>query len=78
MGIAWLAQDLAGGWFGARGSDEAVLRAARGMFGGVGEAAGGGSVAASEPAWWGWPQVSLMSGRTVLAVEEVAASERGS
>ena len=76
MGIAWPAQDLPGGRFGASGSDGAVLTGARGLFGGIREAAGVGAAAGTEPAWWGRTQVSLMSERRVLAVGEVEPSER--
>ena len=60
----------------ARGSDEAVRTGAGGLFGGVGETAGVGVAAVAEAAWRGWTQVSLMSERTVLAVEEVEPSEQ--
>ena len=76
MGIAWPAQDLVGGRFGARGPDGAVRTGAGGMFGGVGEAARVGGAAGTEPAAWGRTQVSLMNERAVLAVEEVEPSEQ--
>ena len=76
MGIAWSAQNLFGGRFGARGFDGAVLTGARGMFGGVGEAVGVGAELACEPAACRRTQVSLMSERRVLAVGEVEPSER--
>ena len=57
MGIAWPVQDSLSGPLGARGPDGAVLTGTGGVFGGVGEAAGGGNVPATEPAACGGTQV---------------------
>ena len=75
MGIVWAIWDLVEGRSGAGGSDGWVLTDARSLCGRIGEAARGGAVVGTEGARRRETQVSLMSERTVLVLEEVGPSE---
>ena len=76
MGIAWRDEDLPDCRWGATGPVGAVLRGRGSVTGGVGKAGVSTAVPLTESARCGRTQVSLMSERRVLVVEEVGPSER--